>query len=324
MADVDVDPTDRDPLIPHTDDDDDADTPANPFPTEGTSTSEQGDERYPMTTMNRTSERGSHHADTSFIEGTPSGRIMTSETLRIQVANETLQQEYPNYGKDGKVLTLAISKGRYRNQVVVVGPKGGETPLFKADGRTINPKISKTDMKTLGPTRAALIQQSEEELDELVKRIEEQQRIADNENEEPSVREQARERVQENTERRDELVNETERLKEGLPLRERLKEFFKKNGVTIGSLVAATGIVLGVVLSQLKAGLAKVAGGVGNALSALGKKIASILPGLLGAIVSFVFRAAGQAISFLGKNAWLLVLAVAAFLIDRTLKRNKR
>ena len=38
MADVDVDPTDRDPLIPHTDDDDDADTPSNPFPT-GASTS---------------------------------------------------------------------------------------------------------------------------------------------------------------------------------------------------------------------------------------------------------------------------------------------
>ena len=319
---IDIDPTDEDPLIPDTgDDDDDADTPQDPLPT-GASTSEQGGESHPMTSMSRPPERGPHQAETSFIEGTPSGRIMTSDNMRIQTANELIQQEYPNYGKDGKVLTLRISEGRYRNQVVVVGPKGGETPLFKADG-TINEKISKTDMKVLGPKRTALIQQNDEELDELARYIQEQLDVAEDENEEPSVREQAREKVQENTERRDELARDTERLKEGLPLRERLREFFKKNGVTIGSLAAATGIVLGVVLSQLKAGLAKVAKGVGNAVGALGKKIASILPGLLGAIVSFVFRAAGQAISFLGKNAWLLVLAVAAFLIDRLLKRKR-
>ena len=123
MADVDVDPTDRDPLIPHTDDDDDDDTPQNPLPT-GADTPE-GSESHPMTSMSRPPERGPHHADTSFIEGTPSGRIMTSDNMRIETANETLQQEYPNYGKDGKVLTLAISKGRYRNQVVVVGPRRG-------------------------------------------------------------------------------------------------------------------------------------------------------------------------------------------------------
>ena len=216
--------------------------------------------------------------------------------------------------------------GKYVGKLVVVGPQGGETPLFKADGRTLNEKISKTDMETLGPKRTALIQQNNDEIDEIDEldtSVQEDQRIADDENEEPAIREQAREKIQENTERRDELVTNTERLKEGLSLRERLKEFFKKNGVTIGSLVAATGIVLGVVLSQLKTGLAKVASGVGNVVSALGKKSASILTGMLGAIVSFVFRTAGQAISFLGKNAWLLVLAVAAFLIDRTLKRKR-
>ena len=77
-----------------------------------------------MTSMNRTPERGSHHADTSFIEGTPSGRIMTSEALRIQTANETLQQEYPNYGKDGKVLTLAISRGDTAIKLLLLVQKG--------------------------------------------------------------------------------------------------------------------------------------------------------------------------------------------------------
>ena len=53
-----VDPSDRDPLIPHTDDgDDDDDT--NPFQPESASTSEPGGE------MSRPQERDPHHADTS-------------------------------------------------------------------------------------------------------------------------------------------------------------------------------------------------------------------------------------------------------------------
>ena len=55
----------------------------------------------------------------------------------------------------------------------------------------------------------------------------------------------------------------------------------------------------------------------------LGKMIGSILRGLLGAIVSFAFRTAGQVISFLGKNAWLLILFVAAFLIEMFLKKRR-
>ena len=42
MTDVDVDPTDRTPLIPHTDDGDDDDTPQNPFPTGGSSRRNKG------------------------------------------------------------------------------------------------------------------------------------------------------------------------------------------------------------------------------------------------------------------------------------------
>ena len=42
---------------------------------------------------------------------------------------------------------------------------------------------------------------------------------------------------------------------------------------------------------------------------------------MLGAIVSFVFRNAGEIIKFLGKNAWLLILAVVAFIVERISKR---
>lgn len=58
------------------------------------------------------------------------------------------------------------------------------------------------------------------------------------------------------------------------------------------------------------------------AFKRLAKEIAGILPGLLGAIVSVVFRAAGQVFSFLGKNTWLLIAGVAVFLIERVTKRR--
>ena len=57
------------------------------------------------------------------------------------------------------------------------------------------------------------------------------------------------------------------------------------------------------IISSLSKGLKSVAGGIGNDLKTLGEKIGEILPGLLGAIVSFIFRSAGEIIKFLGKNA---------------------
>ena len=81
------------------------------------------------------------------------------------------------------------------------------------------------------------------------------------------------------------------------------------------------GKTIGLIVNALLRGLKSVDGGIGNGLKTLGKKIAEIVPGALGAIVNFVFRAAGEAVKFLGKHPWLLILAVAAFLIERFFKR---
>ena len=100
-------------------------------------------------------------------------------------------------------------------------------------------------MKILGPHWTELIETTDEEIEELNKTLQEDTRIADDENEQPSVRERARERITENTERRDQLEQERERIVEKLPLRERLKAFFKKNGFTIATVVTAAGITIG-------------------------------------------------------------------------------
>ena len=77
--------------------------------------------------------------------------------------------------------------------------------------------------------------------------------------------------------------------------------------------MTAVGITIGVIAKILADGASAAANGiktvgkkVGDSLKELGKKIGTILPGLVGAIASFVFHAAGQAITFLGKNACCL------------------
>lgn len=101
-----------------------------------------------------------------------------------------------------------------------------------------------------------------------------------------------------------------------------MKVFFKKYGPILGAF-ATIGAIIGAILGPILSSIKKLGKGLGDGLKTIGKKTANLLPGLLGAIVSFAFRAAGSAISFLAKNAWLLVAAVAVFLIERLKKRNE-
>ena len=107
-----------------------------------------------------------------------------------------------------------------------------------------------------------------------------------------------------------------------LSLRDRIKEIFKKHGFTVVSVMAAIGVVIGVIVSNLKAGLTKVAKGVGNGLKELGKKLGEILPGMIGAIASFLFRTAGEVIGFLAKNAWLLIVGLVVLAVEQFKKKS--
>ena len=89
------------------------------------------------------------------------------------------------------------------------------------------------------------------------------------------------------------------------------------------AVVLAASLVIGAVVLKIMTALKSAIKAVGNGLKEIGKKAASLLPGLIGSIVSFIFKAAGQVISFLAEHAWLLILAVVVFLIERVIKRNR-
>ena len=113
------------------------------------------------------------------------------------------------------------------------------------------------------------------------------------------------------------LGERNEEIFSRMSLRDKVKYIFKKYGLTIFGVLAAVGTVIGVIVSNLKARLTNVAKGVGNGLKELGKKLGQILPGMVGAIVSFLFKAAGEAVGFLAKHAWLLIMLVVTFAVEQ-------
>ena len=103
-----------------------------------------------------------------------------------------------------------------------------------------------------------------------------------------------------------------------MSLRDRVKSIFKKYGFTVFAVVSAVGLVIEVIVNNLKKGLTSLGKGVGGALKNIGKKIGEILPGMIGAIASFV---SGEVVGFLVKNAWLLILAAVMFMIEKFKKK---
>ena len=186
-------------------------------------------------------------------------------------------------------------------------------------------KLPKEMRKAFGKTNAELGNEKIAENTERNKEAEE--RIKELREQRENAFPEDRVRIDGEIEREEEGINErnqeNEILENRKPLRERIKDIFKKHGFTAFAVMTAIATVIGVIVSNLKAGLTKVAKGVGNGLKELGKKLGEILPGMIGAIASFIFRTAGEVIGFLAKNAWLLIVGLVLFAVEQ-LKNKKK
>ena len=133
----------------------------------------------------------------------------------------------------------------------------------------------------------------------------------------PSEREAAEARVAERNEELDRLQTQIGERESAMPLRERVREIFKQHGLTMTAIFLAAGITIGSVVGAITNALKS----MGNQL-ANGLKTASALPGLIGAIVSFLFKTAGQAIGYLAEHTWLLILAAVVFIFEKYIKKR--
>ena len=160
--------------------------------------------------------------------------------------------------------------------------------------------------------------------EELETKITEDKRIIEDENTSSSERAAAEARVAENEAELERVNTDIEVRERQRPLLERVKDIFKKYGWTLQAAALAVGIVLSALALAATNGLKAGTKAIGNGLEAIGKKLGSLLPGLIGSIVSYIFKAAGSVLSFLGEHAWLLILAVVAFFMERLLKRRRK
>ena len=248
----------------------------------------------------------------------------TAEVIRREErrddAWERIREKYPKVNPANSSFTSDIDE--YDRVVVRMKRKGGKSyPLFKPDGE-LNEKLPKTIKESLGPSAEKVIETDERDITrrrEKVKDLESSLKDAG-----PSQRENIDRNIDQQREEIENLEREIEVIEERLSLKDRVKAIFKKYGFTAFAVLSAVGAVIGVIVSNLKSGLSRLGKGVGKGFKAIGKKLGEILPGMIGAIASFIFKTAGDAIGFLAKNAWLLIVAVVVYFVEQVKNKNKR
>jgi len=60
----------------------------------------------------------------------------------------------------------------------------------------------------------------------------------------------------------------------------------------------------------------------GAGLKEIGTKLGSLLPGLIGQVMSFLFKTAGQMVGYLTEHTWLLILAAVFFIFEKYIKKQ--
>ena len=277
-------------------------------------------DRFPSSSSRRGSEDTTYHrtrGETSFIEGidehTP---LITKETKRDE-AWDRIKRKFPNINPANSSFTATLDEYD-RVEVRLKRDRGKYHLLFNSDGE-VNEKIPKTIKDALGTPAEDIIRTKEEEISRRENKIKELQ--ASRETASVNQREQIDANIEEQQNEISRLEAENEIIEERMSLRDRVKLIFKKYGFTVFAVVSAVGLVIGVIVNNLKKGLTSLGKGVGGALKNIGKKIGEILPGMIGAIASFVFKTAGEAVGFLAKHAWLLILAAVTIMIEKLKKK---
>ena len=237
------------------------------------------------------------------------GSIDTEAIQRLKVEKRTLEGE--KRSKDKELAQLRKQYDKIRTEVDKLRREKRELETRK------NELAAKKD--ALKP-----LDELKQRAEELNQNITEDIRLIEDENTSPSERETARERLAVRNEELEMVNEEIEARERQRPLLERVKDIFKKYGWTLQAVALAVGIVLSALALAATNGLKAGTQAIGNGLKAIGQKLGSLLPGLIGSIVSYIFKAAGSVLSFLGEHAWLLILAVVAFFMERLLKRRRR
>ena len=116
---------------------------------------------------------------------------------------------------------------------------------------------------------------------------------------------------------------------------ERIKTLFREQGVTIATIITAIGLLIGVIVEAVLPGgttglmptpkppagtgvkdwIKKQLGILGKLLAQLAGKAAAALPGIIGAIVSWLLSVTGKVVNWLANNLWALLVLTSGLLL---------
>ena len=267
-------------------------------------------DRFPSSSSRRGSEdinNPYHHRtyeETSFTTGGDERTPLLGEAFREnrQKAAEILKSKFPKWNPLDSSFNAALNERGEVEVMLTDTRKAVPHVIIDADGNVNEREIrrSKKIQSSLGPPAEDIIRTKEEGISRREKKIQELQ--ASRETASEKQKEQIDANIEEEQNEISRLDAENERIEERMSLRDRVKLIFKKYGFTVFAVVSAVGLVIGVIVNNLKKGLTSLGKGVGGALKNIGKKIGEILPGMIGAIASFVFKTAGEAVGFLAKK----------------------
>ena len=266
----------------------------------------------------------SSYKETSFTTGGGESTPLLSEVFREnrQEAAKILKSKFPKWNPLDSSFNATLNTRGEVEVMLTDTRKAVPHVIIDADGNVNEKEIKKSKkiQNSLGPPAEDIIRTKEEEISRCEKKIQELQ--ASRETASENQREQIDANIEEQQNEISKLEAENDIIEARMSLRDRVKAIFKKYGFTVFAVVSAVGLVIGVIVNNLKKGLTSLGKGVGGALKNIGEKIGEILPGMIGAIASFIFKTAGEAVGFLAKNAWLLILATVMFMIEK-FKRNR-
>ena len=311
------------PFDPHGDDHDDEDDNEN-IPLLPFSKEKPSSHKYPWSSTPIQHTSISAHHNPSFVDtSTPSGNLHSREILQ-DIGVEYIKKVFPNSDTskyftkmEGNVVYIKIKKGSNNIWHPIISIDG-ELKIDKSKKfpKTLRDALGKSTVEIMRE-RMRRMNEENNKAKERIKELQEQR-----ENAFPEDYDRIDAGIEREREGIDERNQENEAMEEKLSLRQRIKVIFKKYGFTAFAVATAIGTVIGVIVSNLKAGLTKVAKGVGNGLKELGAKLGQILPGMVGAIASFLFRTAGEVIGFLAKNAWLLIVGLVVLAVEQFKKKG--
>ena len=217
----------------------------------------------------------SSYKETSFTTGGGERTPLLGEEFQKnrQEAAKILKSKFPKWNPLDSSFNATLNTRGEVEVILADTRKAVPHVIIDADGNVNEREIrkSKKIQNSLGPPAEDIIRTNEEKISRREKKIQELQ--ASREKASEKQKEPIDANIEEEQNEISRLDAENERIKGRMSLRDRVKLIFKKYGFTVFAVVSAVGLVIGVIVSNLKKGLTSLGKGVGGALRNIGKKL---------------------------------------------------